>query len=1551
MSCGDIHDGTYPLSNDEYKKLSDNAKKRTNEITALLHKDEYKDIKDKLGIAIEDVYSDVVNESYKKITVDLKDLSKDQLNNVLNRLKNSSLSPDKADFDAVHTYSKIAVDTHMMLTILERLTLQIVNGDIKKADDTDYTDREKSELLNEIKEKADASYHVIVDNIMEIALKDLPSDNPIRKILDDIKGLSSIIETHVANAQLPFYVNHIWNDFHEDIKNNVDLKNKVKGFSNLKKLFIERGLPEDSKQIKALDKQIRSVKSQFISKELVEDYLLNRASDSSQYEYLFHAAMLSSNPLVSSMAASVANLKREVYLEYSNNTRNKIQTFYDKWMDFHKQNLNTDPSLKNLYREMVEWKIIKKKKIVEVSKSVKTGEVDEDGNYEYKDIQEFELQEEIINIAEHRDEIDTSAYYEKKNLIIEKRFAKMMERRASPETVRDWSLKVKEATNKLQEFIKENFERQFSDEYYDIMTIPENVKEIYEIRMEEMRTLKNELMVGYSTLLDDEFKQAKREFLNLSSPIDLNGNEKAKEDIEIASILQEWREAKAVTRNENKEEDDTEAMRAYEIHRQKKIARLRSDDKSEEEISEIMRFFERENTTLTFTEDYKKLKREYQEKIQPLTEQINTLLNITPKDNSPLWEQKYNLTKSYKDNNFTTIGTDLPSQSVAKIKKIDEELTDLKIIASTSKNSKYKNLTASEKLEYKRLTSDRSTLYTELNNLRNYKTTQYYDVKLTELVSEMRNLFPKETTSDINKRVQKDDWYIKNHYLDNQFDTATKSMVSVLVPLSIWTYEEPVMQEHKKTKADYSYYTSNYADSIKDEYLNPNYVKNRFTNSASIKKGSKYDKYSKLYNSTIQEEVALARELDNPELEKELIEQRKRNIDLYQFDTNPELKALLKESLGMWGDLQNIDNYDNRKLGYSLPAKRKGFAEKVVDEKAGYFTNKPIVVLRKIKEQLRAAFAVTQDEIDENYQVDDRYEEIDRLIPTKDRVYNKIPIRYKSNLPFGEQSLNIHEHVSDFAYDDMVREKMEKEKFIYIGILETVKKERMTTGTSTTNILSKNNNVTAKHIEEFIKTQFYGESMNQINYGGVDVNKILGKVSMFTALTTLAHNYPGAVVNWMSATTQKMLMGAGGKHFNIKEAVEGGRLFHKHFSKKLFLESINFQEGNKSWAGNFSDYFGFFQGEGSEKIGKRYGRGTLTAAIESQLFSNYVRNLTEFEVQGGLAVTILKKQTVYFKNPKTGDYELTNLFDAYRILEILSVKGNEGLIKKVNTAGENLEIGEDWSLKNEFDIQNKIMGINIKMSGNYAKINKTVAEKTAVGTSLLFFRKYAFPFVHRRFGGLNRISIPGLEKYGYEGNKKGRYMLDNSAGEHNNGFYIEGVHALYNYLIPSLFNPKLNFKETYNALEEGQKDAVNQVGFDTALIIGLQILYLGLGGYDEDEYDEYSWFRLHALYLLKKLSSETDQFTVGGLPEINRMISTPFIPWAVTYNRLSSLLKDTFNTITGDDKAYYKRDTTGYFKKGDSRMVKDLFYISGIRFRTLYPQKLLEDFNYASRAR
>jgi hypothetical protein len=259
----------------------------------------------------------------------------------------------------------------------------------------------------------------------------------------------------------------------------------------------------------------------------------------------------------------------------------------------------------------------------------------------------------------------------------------------------------------------------------------------------------------------------------------------------------------------------------------------------------------------------------------------------------------------------------------------------------------------------------------------------------------------------------------------------------------------------------------------------------------------------------------------------------------------------------------------------------------------------------------------------------------------------------------------------------------------------------------------------------------------------------------------------------------------------------------------------------------------------------------------------------------------------------------------------------------------------DWTKNDEKSIMSAIYSEIRRTQGNYASADKTRAERGILGRFLVFYRKYLMPFVLNRFGA-RRDSA--------------------ESGEVAMGYYNALIRGLYYYRW-KLFAGMIGKDDSVSPFYAKKAYyAVREIVMASMLyILGtfLQSMVKRMDDDDDDKIAKNIAYQLLAIYI--KTERETRSMVpvpvIGSIDEyINQF--TSFTNFGRDITRVIKLTEhglalggaQVFDSEMIDRAAYYQRKT-GIFDKGDAKIMKDIYDVSGfMNFYELYnPEVRVED--------
>lgn len=851
------------------------------------------------------------------------------------------------------------------------------------------------------------------------------------------------------------------------------------------------------------------------------------------------------------------------------------------------------------------------------------------------------------------------------------------------------------------------------------------------------------------------------------------------------------------------------------------------------------------------------------------------------------------LTKEEKDEMFRL--QDLQDEQV-KI-NTDEEITDLKY--------------------------ELKNAYKELFSIQNRVTTSYYNYKVKDLKDQYRNslirsnptMKEEDVETFVKKQFESSEWFKLNHYESITFianAAGEKRPVKINQPIGIWMKTEPTNPKFIIRRPSNNFFRNK----VNEAFINKERIIDPFDNFKDVpKKTSKYDKTSNAYTPLTPNEKPYPKS--------------KEQIDL------------LEEMIAMYAEEQQSLPPD-RRPGYSLPLEEKDLTDRLTEERGLKKTAQSIV------QGIKRKFLKNEDDVTEGIGVSlAAIDEEGINTDKKTGLYDKTPLKMRVKSKNSEDmnvSYDVIALLSKFTLRNMLRAQLDNLLPAAKLLLEALDSENASnvilldnkrTKLRTPNSIKSSQTVRFEHVQEIIKTQFFGELDKESNITILDkelsLNKLVSNLNGWVALSTLGFYIPGGIVNVLSAEVQKIIESSFGTILDFKQYGRGHMLFAK-YSKDLIRDGLAISE-ERSPITNMMLSWNAVQGEFESTVGGDFGKTRLKAFLKSFGHAMAPREFGELEVQSSMWLGKMDSITVIMRDNESKTEEELSLLNAYlklyndedsngEIKRTLSLKDYDGKYTLFHTTLNEGKFTKDTEFTNqdEVDLQLNIFQTNVRLNGNYEKLNKTIAEKYFLFKAMFLFRRFFIPMSVNRLGGFN----------------KERYNI--GAQDWDRGFYIT-----FGKFITDMV--RTGFKkgvliDYWN--DPKSKHAIGRTFTENMVIVVLGFL-TRLYGYDDDP-DDLSWGNLHSLWLMRKLRAETQTFGVmGGYAEMKRITTNPITGMYQIDNALSTL-EGLMNYVIGSEDAFYSKDTT-LFKKGDAKFRRPLMkLVPGWKAfnYSVYPEYMLE---------
>lgn len=434
------------------------------------------------------------------------------------------------------------------------------------------------------------------------------------------------------------------------------------------------------------------------------------------------------------------------------------------------------------------------------------------------------------------------------------------------------------------------------------------------------------------------------------------------------------------------------------------------------------------------------------------------------------------------------------------------------------------------------------------------------------------------------------------------------------------------------------------------------------------------------------------------------------------------------------------------------------------------------------------------------------------------------------------------------------------------------------------------NNYTAMALESFIDAEIYGirQKKEVINAFGKEVNA--GKLANFLmatmSWTTIAAKPLVAIANGLQQNVMLLLEGAAGEYVSLN-AYRRALVKYESYEGQFMQDMV---DGNpNSLIGQLTSLYDPYIGKFKDHFGRQISStGAKRLMQGSSLY--YMMHKADHQIYVTSMIALLMDKKV--KNNITG--EEVSLMDAYELVDgVLELK--EG----IDLGGSRI----DMELKEKMDAMNQ------RLHGVYNELDKSMAEKYAVGRLGIMFRKFAITGAKKRFK---------------------RAGVDHNTGTITEGFYtsflrlaVRETHELMNFLL---------FKE--NDLSPTERANVKrflvEVGLAQLLIIALGLL----GSMYEDMDDDDKRKMGYLMYFTYRLKSELMFYRSFG--DFSRIMQSP----SVTYSQIGRISK--FLKQLSDPMEEFETPHS-FWERGDNKTWAYFLKVFGINGYTIHPEQAYEN--------
>lgn len=849
------------------------------------------------------------------------------------------------------------------------------------------------------------------------------------------------------------------------------------------------------------------------------------------------------------------------------------------------------------------------------------------------------------------------------------------------------------------------------------------------------------------------------------------------------------------------------------------------------EYEEEMTKWEKDNTRFVIKDEFYKVRDNITREIALITKKFK---NEDLQENiSELWKTIQSITYGLRDEDGQPIGILIQEKGAERIKLAQEAIVDLqnqitKISGLSGEeqqrmselfdNAKNGQITEGERVELNELIDKSKAegltkrekerlfkLFNDLKELQSNLPTEYYTQVVNNLTTkygvtilDTGNVIDTNGTvvpfleshhlENLLKKTDFNDWFHLNHIQVKVFNPETKEKEQKWKRTYQWNRIVPNNPNHYEIKPSLKYSYREIKPQYKTERIVGKTVDNKGNWLPDLSKSDKY-KNTKYFN--------LKSQPDGDRLSK-----------ILDIHTNHLLSTQegLTRNAKLYLDIPRLEKEKYEQNLYFLKEAQKSPG------------SVPKLIWERIKEKYRE---LTKFDIQ-----DSRYEPI--FEGKYDKDFIKVPVKYTGKLDVSQVSQDLFRSISKYTYSSELNKQMVESLPIARAIARVVE------GADEEKSPKNRSNVRRNAIRKILLKEYEGQKSNldlkKLGKGEKPATATINLAKSLAAWSTIKINIPAAIANVVNATFQNWV-NAGNQLFTRKTFGASLGTYTTRFFPAWQRDYIENKLGSLSLEFQLADVWEPVQGMSiQEHVGEKSSQSKIYDALGFNFLFN-MRENGEFAVQSRNWIAALSEIKVNLNQ------DVISLIDAYELSPKGIIKLKDGIDPSWEVGGSNFQRTKD-----------QIQALNRKIHGNYSTYDKTQLEMYAIGSLVMFLKRFFVSMAANRFaaGGspTDYISLRGTDRFDI-----------NFGGQR--GYYYQTLQVLV--------NQGKNGLKDWDLLTNQEKQALSKTTIEAGVILG-SLLLLSLMGYSGDDRNkkkklkDYSWLELQTIYQLDRLYVETKSF-------------------------------------------------------------------------------------------
>lgn len=497
----------------------------------------------------------------------------------------------------------------------------------------------------------------------------------------------------------------------------------------------------------------------------------------------------------------------------------------------------------------------------------------------------------------------------------------------------------------------------------------------------------------------------------------------------------------------------------------------------------------------------------------------------------------------------------------------------------------------------------------------------------------------------------------------------------------------------------------------------------------------------------------------------------------------------------------------------------------------------------------------------------------------------------------------------------------------------------------------KDKSVRARAVNNFIEREFEGIQQKGAMAESAWFNNLSSFIFEKASFQFFALNIPSAVKNHFSAKFQTMLESTANKYLNPISAAKGEAWATVAMTEMSFGGQLQ-KKGAQSLNMQMMAIWDMSQGRFEEKFGESLSRSTMRNVAEGTWMYS-PRKWLELQATTQLFAGMLAHQKLQRTMPD-GTVTEINYLEAFELDEQKRIVLKSGIDPKWGITYDengNLKMGREFS-----HYKNKFQQVSNNLQGAYAKFDQPEAQRYIAFRYVSFLRRYFTTMTVNRFGHRGPLWAP-------------QPRMNPGLGEPHMGYYIRSAQFMKEFVLTAGKNLTYMSREEAGAVVK----TISEIVFLYLFTMAGFLLYgwdpddddddrykklramsgpMPFSGVEEDAerpFDLGGFFGLHILNQLIQVRAENEQFIPlpgYGLDNFAEMTDLKSIALGPTFDAYVRMLDDLINLASGDDGAYYTRDTGPYFfqQKEGNKFMAGVARLLGFTGSTLDPAMAIQKF-------